>query len=136
MKAKKIQSSDISSILISSLPSRPTAPKSLGGMGYSSLQMKEAFDKLPLFIIERYNLLLSDIGAVGEDSLAAAIPTNIKEGHTLKDLFDDVGTGELAANLNFLGKSLLAHILTLYNEISVIKDKLDASGPEKKEENE
>ena len=90
MKAKKIQNSDIESILISSLPSRPTAPRSLGGVGYSSAQMKEAFDRLPLFIIERYNMLLADVSSLGEDSLAAAIPTDIKDKHTLKDLFDDV----------------------------------------------
>ena len=136
MKAKKIQNSDIDSILISSLPPRPTAPKHLGGRGYTSSEMKEAFDKLPLFIIERYNTLIADISSVGENSLAAAIPTDIKDSHTLCDLFDDLRTGELATYFCFLGKSLLSHIITLYGEIDDIKSKLTCQSTEKKEDAE
>jgi hypothetical protein len=67
MKAKKIQSSDIEHILISSLPTHPTAPRSLGGRGYSASEMKEAFDKLPLYIIEHYNALIGDVHSFGEN---------------------------------------------------------------------
>lgn len=125
MKAKQIYSRDIADILISSLPSRPTAPTSLGGKGYGATQMKEAFDKLPLYIVERYNELISDIGEIGEDSLAAAIPTGIREGHTLASLFLDVADGGIAGYLTFLGKSLSEHILTLYNEIDALKRIVD-----------
>ena len=117
MKAKKIEKAEIKDILISSLPSRPTAPKSHGGRGYGAAQMKEAFDKLPLYIVARYNELIEAIEEVGDDSLAAAIPSGIKDEHTLKDLFLDVKSGTLATYLTFLGKTLHEHIVYLYGEL-------------------
>ena len=126
MKAKKIQTSDIKDILISSLPTRPTAPRSLGGKGYGAKEMKEAFDKLPLYIIERYNDLLADVTDIGEDSLAAAIPTGIKDSHTLLSLFDDVRTGALATYLTFLDKPLFEHVSQLYRELDEVKKRLIA----------
>ena len=124
MKAKKIQTSDISDILVSSLPSRPTAPRSLGGMGYGASEMKHACARLPLYIAERYNELISDIKSLGDDSLAAAIPTGIKNGHKLNALFDDIETGVLAKYFGFLGKSLLSHVITIYAELDAIKTRL------------
>ena len=124
MKAKKIYNSDIADILISALPSRPTAPREHGGMGYGAVEMKAAFDKLPLRIIEHFNALLSDVEALGDNSLAAAIPTGIKEEHTLNTLFDDIRTGELAAYFSILGKSLLSHLISIYAELDTIKIRL------------
>ena len=120
MKAKKIYNSDIADILISSLPSRPTAPRELGGRGYGAAEMKAAFDKLPLLIIEHFNALLSDVEGLGENSMAAAIPTGIKDGHTLHDLFEDIRTGELATYFGILGKSLLSHLISIYAELDRI----------------
>ena len=118
MKAKRIEKSDIKDILISSLPTRPTAPTSMGGRGYGASRMKEAFDKLPLYLVDRYNELIDDIGDSGEESLAASIPSGIKNGHTLCDLMDDVATGEIATYLTFLGKSLSEHIAFLTSEVN------------------
>lgn len=129
MKAKKIYNSDIADILISSLPTRPTASREYGGMGYGATEMKAAFDKLPLYIIENFNALLSDVESSGDNSLAAAIPTDIKDGHTLYTLFEDIRTGELAAYFSILGKSLLSHLISIYSELDSIKERL-----EKKEE--
>ena len=138
MKANKIESSDIKDILISSLPTRPTAPRSLGGMGYGAVEMKSAFDKLPLYIIERYNELVSDILDIGEESLAASVPTGIKDGHTLNELFEDVKTGALATYLTFLGKTLSEHIIYIYEELENIKNavKKPDESEEKEEANE
>lgn len=124
MKAKKIYNSDIAKLLVSSLPSRPTAPRDMGGMGYGATEMKAAFDKLPLYIVEHYNALISDVEALGDSSLAAAIPTGIKEEHSLRDLFEDIRTGELAAYFGILGKSLLSHLISIYAEIDAIKEML------------
>lgn len=134
MKAKKILNSDIEHILISSLPSHPTAPRAFGGRGYSATEMKEAFDKLPLHIVEEYNKLISDIQNFGEDSLASAIPTGIKGGHSLYNLFEDVKSGELAAYFGILGKSLLSHLITIYAEIDELKSKMIKTEAEKAEE--
>ena len=133
MKAKEILNSDISDMMISSLPTRPTAPRNLGGKGYGATEMKEAFDKLPLYIIEKYNELIGDIQMYGDDSLASAIPSGIKNGHTLHSLFEDVQTGELATYFSFFGKSLLAHMITIYDEIDELKSKLRALEENKEE---
>ncbi len=100
MKATKITQNEIKGLTVSSLPTRPTAPASLGGKGYSAGEMKAAFDRLPLYIIERYNELISDIEAVGEDSLAGAIMTGIKEGQSLYELFCDLKSGRA---LSYIG---------------------------------
>ena len=134
MKAKKIYNSDIDSILISSLPSRPTAPSAQGGAGFSARNMKEAFDKLPLFIIERYNRLIDDVKSIGEDSLAGAMPTGIKEEHTLNALFEDIASGELATYFSICGKSLFSHIVSLWFEIDALKEQLCRIEEENKEE--
>ena len=69
MNTKKIPDSEIESLKVASLPTRPTAPTAFGGKGYTATQMKEAFDKLPLRIIEEFNLLIDEIknGALGEE---------------------------------------------------------------------
>ena len=74
MTTKKITSDEIDQNAVSSLPTRPTASVAFGGKGYTSAEMKEAFDRLPKLIIERFNLLLSDLcdGQILED-----IPTDI-----------------------------------------------------------
>ena len=61
MNTRKITDSDIASLKISSLPTRPTAPTSFGGKGYTATQMKAAFDQLPLYIITHLNTLIGEI---------------------------------------------------------------------------
>jgi hypothetical protein len=75
--------------------------------------MKAAFDKLPLFIAARFNALLDDLAADDENSLAAEIPTGIKEGHNLRRLFADVTSGEFAEYLDLDGVTLLGYKLRL-----------------------
>ena len=106
MNSKKILEGDISELKVSSLPTRPTAPSSHGGLGFTATDMKEAFDKLPLFIIERLNTLLDDIAAEPDESVAAEIKTGISDGHTLKKLFLDILSGSFASYLSVGGESL------------------------------
>ena len=106
MNTKPILESEYASLRISALPSRPTASSAFGGRGYTATQLKEAFDRLPLLLIERFNRLLEDIGGTGEGSLSAALPTGIEEGHTLKKLFEDVKSGTLATYLSVGGRTL------------------------------
>ena len=67
MNTHIITDSEINQLKVASLPTRPTAPTAFGGKGYTSTEMKEAFDKLPLRIIQEFNLLVKEIksGAVG-----------------------------------------------------------------------
>ena len=117
MKSKIITEEEISPLKISSLPTRPTAPSSFGGRGYTSAEMKAAFDRLPLFIIERFNALIADIEAVGEGSLASSIMTGFAEGHSLCDLFSEIKSGEILSTIPTGGGSLAS-------ELAVIKERL------------
>lgn len=66
MNTQTILDSEIEEIKIANLPTRPTAPEHYGGKGYTAKDMKEAFDRLPLFIIERLNSLIDDVRALEE----------------------------------------------------------------------
>ena len=99
MNATKILAEEIADISVSSLPTRPTSPTPFGGKGYTAEKMKAAFDKLPLFIVERFNALLDDIAREGEGSIAEAIPTGIYDGHTLASLFSDIANGNIGSYL-------------------------------------
>ena len=111
MKTKRITDADISDLKISSLPTRPTAPQAFGGKGYTAQEMKEAFDRLPLFIIERLNTLIDDLTGEACESVATAIKTGIADSHTLADLFSDIESGNFitytAAPTGSLGEYLL-----------------------------
>ena len=106
MNEIRINEADIAELKVSSLPSRPTAPRALGGCGYTATEMKAAFDKLPLFIIQKFNLLLDSIKAEGEGSISAEIPTGIKDSHTLSDMLEDILTGVFSTYLQVSGEPL------------------------------
>ncbi len=110
MKTKKVYSSELDEYKVASLPTRPTAPTAFGGSGYSAEKLKQAFDLLPLFVNSRMNDLVDDITALGEDSLAGAIPTGLERDHTLAMLFTDIADGSFASRLNVGGESLAVTI--------------------------
>lgn len=116
MYTSKILDSEISGLKVASLPTRPTAPQSFGGKGFTAAEMKAAFDKLPLFIIDRFNDLLDDISAEGERSITAAIPTGISQGHSLRNLFLDILAGEFAKYLS-VGEESLADMKVRIGEM-------------------
>ena len=125
MFSKKIEKTEYEDLEISSLPTRPTASSAFGGRGYSSREMKAAFDKLPLFIIERLNSLIDDIQASGEGSVSDAIKTDIYEGHTLKALFTDITSGALSGYLTVLDSPLSTHIAEIIKRLSEIEGRLN-----------
>ena len=110
MKAKKITKDDIYGLGVASLPTRPATPAAVGGKGYTPKELKEAFDRLPLYIIEQFNALIADIEAVGEESLASAIKTGIREGHSLDQLFSDIKDGSLLFYIDAGGRSLATEL--------------------------
>ena len=124
MNTTKILESEIKNLKISSLPSRPTAPSAFGGKGYTAKDMKEAFDRLPLYIIERFNMLLSDIASVGDGSLSSEIPTGISNSHTLAKLFEDICDGSFASYLSMGDESLAQMKTRLLLEAEEINEKL------------
>ena len=127
MIAKKITQDEFSDMLVSSLPTKPTTPTYFGGKGYSAAEMKAAFDKLPLFIIEKYNELIEAILSTGEDSLASAIKTGFSDTHTLSELFADIQDGSFPSYVKFLDASLSEYLLDLREDIDKIKERLGIS---------
>lgn len=107
MNTTRITTADLASRKIASLPTRPTAPSAFGGKGYTAAQMKEAFDRLPLFLAEKLNSLIDDLSGTGEGSFVASLPTGLGEDHTLKTLFADIANGNFADYLK-VGDGILA----------------------------
>ena len=122
MTAKQIKEGEIADLKVASLPTRPCAPTAFGGRGFTSVEMKAAFDRLPLFIIERFNALLEDISAEGKESLAGEIKTGISEGHSLCELFSDLTDGRAAGYITVLGKSLALWAAEISEEIEALKE--------------
>ncbi len=124
MNTKKITSAEITPIAISSLPTRPTASTAFGGKGYTAAEMKAAFDKLPLLVIERFNSLLDEIES-SDGSFCESIPTGLGDGHSLGTMFKDIRNGNFAGYVKVFGRSLLAELLEIRNTLSEIKAKLE-----------
>lgn len=114
MKATKITSAEIAPLKVAALPSRPTAPTAFGGKGYSASDMKAAFDRLPLYIIDRLNLLIDDIK---DAEILDDIMTGISDGHSIKELISDITSGQMASYLNVFGVSLAEAIQRLRDSI-------------------
>lgn len=110
MNATKITDAEIERASVAALPTRPTAPTAFGGSGYTSNELKRAFDRLPLLLAERYNTLLDDAASLGEESLSAAMPTGIMEEHTLSDLFEDLKNGSFTSYVTVGGETLYSVI--------------------------
>lgn len=117
MTATKLMESEMNAARIASLPTRPTAPVAFGGRGYTSTQMKEAFDKLPNLIAQRYNALIDDIES---GAVCASIPTGIEAVPTLNELISAIGDERFAAALTVLGSSLTAYLQKLRSDIDTL----------------
>lgn len=120
MKTTKILESEISGLKISSLPTRPNSPTNFGGAGYTSIEMKEAFDKLPLFIIERFNSLIDDISGESDEPISTSIQTGIMSNHSLDNLFRDIISGAAANYITVFGESLAAYLGKMRKDIDVL----------------
>lgn len=101
MKTNKILNTETEPYLISSLPARPNLPYASGGISYSSSDLREAFDKLPLLIVERLNSLISEIE---DSSVCESIETGIMDSHTLADMFNDIKIGNFVWYLTMDGE--------------------------------
>lgn len=127
MKATKITNGDIADKTVASLPTRPTLPSAFGGKGYTADEVKEAFDKLPLYIIEKFNELIDDIRGTEGGTVADAILTGIDEGHTLLRLFEDIKSGAFCAYLTVTDGTLSEYLLKLRADIDKIASSLNLS---------
>ena len=120
MKTTKILPSETAPLKISSLPTRPTAPQGYGGCGYTAADMKAAFDKLPMLIVERFNSLIDDIFADKDESILSDLKTGLSEDHTLSDLIDDLKNGNFTSYLTLSGTDLATVIEEMRYDIENI----------------
>ena len=111
MSITPISQNEINQNKIASLPARPNASTAFGGAGYSSMQLREAFDKLPLLAVRKLNELLEALSkAPGQGSLADEIKTAKCDPqgtpYTLSQLFTHITDGTLASYLLVRDKPL------------------------------
>lgn len=104
MSITPISQNEINQSKVASLPARPNSSTAFGGAGYSSMQLREAFDKLPLLAVRKLNELLEALSkAPGEGSLADEIKTAKCDPqgtpYTLSQLFTHIIDGTLASYL-------------------------------------
>ncbi len=123
MKATKITSSEAEPLLIASLPTRPTAPSAFGGKGYTATEMKAAFDKLPIFIVERFNDLIDDIK---DGSICESVPTGIDGANTLAALLRSFADGTLASVMTYRGTTLTAYLEALRSDLDRVISKTES----------
>lgn len=110
-----ITNHEINQSKVASLPTRPNASSTFGGAGYTSAQLKAAFDRLPLLLAERYNALVNAISEAGEEGIAGKIPSGITDPngnvYSLFDLLSHIQSGEFATYLK-VGSSYLDLVLS------------------------
>ena len=88
MSLQEITERELSVCGVVSLPTRPGASREFGGRSYTPAQVKEAFDRLPRLIAERYNQL---VNAVDEGEFAESLMvTKNGEMVTLRNYLEDM----------------------------------------------
>ncbi len=127
MQSKKIEESEVISLKVSSLPTRPTAKEAFGGKGFTANEMKAAFDKFPEYILEKLNLLIEDLLREGEESYVGSYKTGIYANYSLQNLIDGIMGGEFASILMIDEKSLYDTLDEIKADIKKIKDKVGIS---------
>ncbi len=121
MKSKKILNTETEPLTVASLPARPNQSVAFGGKSYSSAELRAAFDRLPLLLVERYNDLISDIES---GDICDAIPTGLLYKHTLKELMSDVKNGKLATYLTVNDTSLFTLVMDFEQRLQRIEEAL------------
>ena len=125
MQSKKISESEVRSLKVSSLPTRPTAPAAFGGNGSSATEMKAAFDRFPEFILEKLNLLIDDLLKEGDASYVGSFKTGITGTHTLKRFFNELVNGGVANYLMVNGQTLQDNLNLIKSDLESIKRRLE-----------
>ncbi len=126
MSIQKIKESELVSHGVSSLPSRPSLPSLYEGRPLTAKELREAFDKLPRLLAERFNALLDSFGLQEDeqDTLAEAIATGLFEGHSLAELFRDIQNGSF---INYLKNGSGVSLSDQLSELSKPNGKVNAS---------
>ena len=105
---------------VRALPNAPIAQGVSGG--YSAGEIKQAFDRLTVHVIEQFNLLINAIHSSGNASIMAEMPTGLNENHTLAQLISDIRNGNLSAYLTVNNNSLAEEIAEIRAKITALEE--------------
>ena len=125
MSVQKISETEIDERLISNLPTRPNAPTSMGGKGYSAAELKSAFDSLPKLIAERYNELIDDLtNPEGSEIIKSFKPEGLS-GESLEDFFESVKESTILDRLIIDGDVLSYYLRALKSEVESLRSLIE-----------
>ena len=117
MKSHTITNEEIEALKVASLPNRPTAPEEYGGHGFTAKEMKAAFDRLPLYLVERFNDLVDDIQTESSDSILRSVKLGLGNGMTLYDFLLFFETGQILSIIPFGEENLSYYLVRLRRDI-------------------
>ena len=117
MKSHTITNEEIEALKVASLPNRPTAPEEYGGQGFTAREMKEAFDRLPLYLVDRLNDLIDDIETESSDSILRSVKLGVGNGMTLYDFLLFFETGQILSIIPISEESLSYYLIRLRRDI-------------------
>ena len=117
MKSHTITNEEIEALKVASLPNRPTAPEEYGGHGFTAKEMKAAFDRLPLYLVERFNDLIDDIETESSDSILRSVKLGLGNGMTLYDFLLFFETGQILSIIPFGEENLSYYLVRLRRDI-------------------
>ena len=109
MDQYKITAEEFARVSIARLATHPNSRSGVGEGGMRDTDLKKRFDAQGELFRKKFNALLVTFSMMGEGSLAASMPTGIKEEHTLWDMICDVVSerGTFASYLSVGERSLL-----------------------------
>lgn len=109
MDQYKITAEEFARVSIARLATHPNSRSGVGEGGMRDTDLKKRFDAQGELFRKKFNALLVTFSMMGEGSLAASMPTGIKEEHTLWDMICDVVSerGAFASYLSVGERSLL-----------------------------
>lgn len=120
MKTTTITRTEIEPMLIANLPTRPTAPTAFGGKGYTASEMKAAFDRLSIYVMDRLNMLIDDI--ISGD-VCDSVPTGIAGAPTLDELLNAFTSGMLPSLIRIDSSTLTAYLDKLRADVDLLLEK-------------
>lgn len=137
-----ITNDDIEKHGVMALRQTPNRGGTYGTNGLSAEELKKRFDKLPIHIADRLNLLISMLAAgtfkiggeesiselldsVGNGTLAKALKvSNIENAKSLYDLWCDISDGDLAKELKLSAEGELAEALDSKADAKTMEEEL------------
>lgn len=117
MKSHTITNEEIEALKVASLPNRPTAPEEYGGHGFTAKEMKEAFDRLPLYLVDRLNDLIDDIETESSDSILRSVKLGVGNGMTLYDFLLLFETGQILSIIPMGDENLSFYLVRLRRDV-------------------